>query len=117
MTWLIITGLPDLKDTAVSVGTHYAHLGINVHSFALAILASAVITLMTRMQHATENLGVQLVPAILFGALLASGQLFRSVLDSLFTFAGLWSGHRTAISTGSARWLGGAGQYCRPPSG
>jgi hypothetical protein len=46
----------------------------------LAVVAGLVITLMTRMQHATENLGVQLVPAILFGSLLAAGQLFTRFL-------------------------------------
>jgi formate/nitrite transporter FocA (FNT family) len=102
MTLLIITGLPDLKQTAIAVGSHYAQLGINVHSFALAVLAGAVITLMTRMQHATDNLGVQLVPGILFSALLAIGQLFHCVLDSLFMFAGLWS----QAPYGYLDWLG-----------
>lgn len=93
-TWLIIRAYPSLHDTAREAGSHYADLGINVRSFALAILAGAVITLMTRMQHATDNLGVQLVPAVLFGALLAGGQLFHSILDSLLMF--------TALHTGSA---------------
>jgi formate/nitrite transporter FocA (FNT family) len=103
MTWLIISGIPKLKGTAAEVGGHYAHLGANWRSFALAILAGLVMTLMTRMQHATESLGVKLVPAILFGALLAAGQLFHSVLDSLFMFAGLWSGH---ADYGYLDWLG-----------
>ncbi|MGI8761761.1 MAG: formate/nitrite transporter family protein [Jatrophihabitantaceae bacterium] len=105
VTWLIITARPDLRATAVKVGTHYADLGINIHSFTLAVLAGAAITLMTRMQHASESLGVQLVPAILFGALLAGGQLFHSVLDSLFMFAGLWA----AAPYGYLNWLGAMG--------
>ena len=44
---------------------------------------------MTRMQNASDSLGVKLVPAILFGALLAGGQLFHCVLDSLYMFAAL----------------------------
>jgi formate/nitrite transporter FocA (FNT family) len=102
ISWLIVTARPDLKVTAIEVGTHYAHLGISVRSLALAILAGAVITLMTRMQHATDNLGVQLVPAILFGALLSGGQLFHSVLDSLLMFAALISG----APFGYLDWLG-----------
>ena len=47
---------------------------------------------MTRMQHATDNLGVQLVPAILFGALLAGGELFHCVLDSLFMMGAMFAG-------------------------
>lgn len=92
ITWLIIVARPDLKATAIEVGTHYAELGISARSFALAVLAGAVITLLTRMQHATDNLGVQLVPAILFGSLLSAGQLFHCVLDSLLMFAALISG-------------------------
>ena len=92
MSWLIVEGLPDLKGTARAVGKHYAQLGVNGHSFALAVLAGAVITLMTRMQHSTDSLGVQLVPAVLFGALLAGASLFHCILDSLFMFAALFSG-------------------------
>ncbi len=92
ITWLIMTARPDLKPTAISVGAHYAELGISLRSLALAVLAGAVITLMTRMQHSTDNLGVQLVPAILFGALLSAGQLFHCVLDSLLMFAALIAG-------------------------
>jgi len=105
ITWLIVTGRPDLKETAVEVSAHYFELGFTLHSFVLAVLAGTVITLMTRMQHATDNLGVQLVPAIVFGALLAGGQLFHSVLDSLFMFAGLHSGS----SFGYLDWLGALG--------
>ena len=90
--WILITARPDLKATAIETGTHYAELGATAESFALAVLAGAVITLMTRMQHATESLGVQLVPAILFGALLAGGELFHCVLDSLFMFGALFAG-------------------------
>ncbi len=90
--WILITARPDLRATAIETGTHYAELGATAESFALAVLAGAVITLMTRMQHATESLGVQLVPAILFGALLAGGELFHCVLDSLFMFGALFAG-------------------------
>lgn len=101
MMWILMTARPDLKATAIEVGTTYAELGVNLHSFALAVLAGTVITLMTRMQHATENLGVQLVPAILFGSLLAGGELFHCVLDSLFMFAAMISGADISLGT----WL------------
>lgn len=90
--WIVIVARPDLEATAIEVGTHYAELGVSGRSFALAVLAGAVITLMTRMQHATENLGVQLVPALLFGALLAGAELFHCVLDSLFMMGALFAG-------------------------
>jgi formate/nitrite transporter FocA (FNT family) len=105
ITALIVTGLPDLKPAARTSGAHYAELGQGLRSFCLAVLAGAAITLMTRMQHATDNFGVQIVPAILFGFLLAGGGLFHSVLDSLMMFAGLWSG----ASYGYADWLAAFG--------
>jgi formate/nitrite transporter FocA (FNT family) len=105
MTWLIIEGLPELRPTARAVGEHYAKLGVNLRSFALAVLAGAVITLMTRMQHATESLGVRMVPAVLFGALLVGAGLFHCILDSLFMFCGLWS----HAAYGYADWLVGLG--------
>jgi formate/nitrite transporter FocA (FNT family) len=101
VSWLIIYAMPELRPTAREVGGHYAGLGANAHSLALAVLAGLVITLMTRMQHATDSLGVKIVPAILFGALLSGGQLFHSVLDSLLMFAGLDSG----AHYGYGRWL------------
>ena len=102
---MIITARPDLKSTALETGTHYAELGINLRSLMLAVLAGLVITLMTRMQHGTDSLSVQLVPALLFGSLLAAGQLFHSILDSLFMFAALISG----APFGYADWAGALG--------
>lgn len=90
--WIVMTARPDLEATAIEVGTHYAELGATPRSFALAVLAGAVITLMTRMQHATDNLGVQIVPAILFGSLLAGGELFHCVLDALFMMGAMIAG-------------------------
>jgi formate/nitrite transporter FocA (FNT family) len=106
VAWLLIRAFPELRVTALESGEHYAALGINLTSFALAVLAGMVITLMTRMQHATESLGVQLVPAVLFGALLAAGQLFHCVLDSILMFAALHTGR---APFGYLDWLGALG--------
>ncbi|GGF46219.1 formate transporter [Marmoricola endophyticus] len=92
MAWVVVHARPDLQATARETGTHYADLGVSLESLLLAVLAGAVITLMTRMQHATESLGVQLVPAVLLGSLLAGAELFHCVLDSLFIFAAMFSG-------------------------
>ncbi|MGA8845157.1 MAG: formate/nitrite transporter family protein [Nocardioides sp.] len=104
--WILVSARPDLHETVIEVGTHYAELGVNGESFALAVLAGAVITLMTRMQHATDNLGVQLVPAILFGALLAGAELFHCILDSLFMAGALFAGADFSIFTafGALAW-------------
>ncbi|WP_433294099.1 formate/nitrite transporter family protein [Actinoplanes sp. CA-030573] len=102
VAWLIMQAFPELHPTAVLAGAHYAELGVNLRSFCLAVLAGMVITLMTRMQHSTESLGVRLVPALLFGALLAGGQLFHCVLDSILMFAALIAG----APFGYLDWLG-----------
>jgi formate/nitrite transporter FocA (FNT family) len=106
VAWLIMHAFPQLRATAVEVGSHYAHLGINLRSLCMAVLAGMVITLMTRMQHATENLGVQLVPALLFGSLLAAAGLFHCVLDSIMMFAALIGG---GAPFGYLAWLGALG--------
>ncbi|MFB9377576.1 formate/nitrite transporter family protein [Kineococcus gynurae] len=102
ITGIIMTALPDLATTAVESAQHFVDLGFGAESFALAVLAGAVITLMTRMQHATESLGVKIVPAILLGALLAGGQLLHSVLDSLLIFCALHVG----APFGYGDWVG-----------
>ncbi|NIZ91949.1 formate/nitrite transporter family protein [Kineococcus rubinsiae] len=102
ITWLIVQALPDLHPTVLTSAQHYADLGYDLRSFCLAVLAGAVITLMTRMQHATDSMGVKLVPAVLFGALLAGAQLFHCVLDSLLLFAALHVG----APFGYAHWFG-----------
>jgi formate-nitrite transporter family protein len=106
VAWLLVHAFPQLRSTAIEVGSSYAHLGINLRSLCMAVLAGMVITLMTRMQHATDNLGVQLVPALLFGSLLAAAGLFHCVLDSIMMFAALISG---GAPFGYLDWLGALG--------
>ena len=106
MAAMIIIALPDVRPTAVSTGGHYAHLGVTWESFFLAVLAGAVITLLTRMQHATNSVGVKLVPAVLLSFVLVGAQLFHSVLDSIFMFAGVLTGEATYDY---ADWLGALG--------
>ncbi len=103
---MAMVALPELHKTAITAGAHFAHLGVSWRSFFLAVLAGAVLTLMTRMQHATESLGVQLVPAVVMPFLLVAGQLFHSILDSILMFAGLVTGHATYSWLD---WLGALG--------
>ena len=92
MAAMTVVALPEVREVAVKAGSHYAHLGISWRSFFLAVLAGAVITLLTRMQHATESLGVRLAAALLMSFVLVGAQLFHSVLDSILMFAGLMTG-------------------------
>jgi formate-nitrite transporter family protein len=103
---IAMVALPDLHKAAVTSGAHFAHLGVSWRSFCLAVLAGAVLTLMTRMQHASDSLGVKIVPAVIMPFLLVAGQLFHSVLDSILMFAGLVTGHATY---GWLDWLGALG--------
>jgi formate/nitrite transporter FocA (FNT family) len=105
IAWLIVHAFPQLQTTVVEAGTQYARLGVNVRSFCLAVLAGLVITLMTRMQHGTDSTGVRLVPAVLFGALLAGAQLFHCVLDSILMFGALIAG----APFGYVDWLAALG--------
>jgi formate/nitrite transporter FocA (FNT family) len=92
MAGMIVVALPELRTTAATTGAHYATLGVSWHSLFLAVLAGAVITLMTRMQHSSSNPGVKLVAAVAMPFLLVGAQLFHSVLDSIMMFAGLLGG-------------------------
>lgn len=106
MAGMIVVALPEVHEAAVGAGSHYAHLGVSWRSFFLAVLAGVVITLLTRMQHSTESLGVRLVPAVLMSFVLVGAQLFHSVLDSILMFAGLLTGK---ADYGYLDWLGALG--------
>ena len=103
---IAMVALPELQATAITSGSHYAHLGVSARSFCLAVLGGHGLTLMTRMQHATGSLGVKIVPAVVMPFLLVFGQLFHSVLDSILMFAGLATGH---ADYGWLDWLGALG--------
>ena len=106
MAAMVVIALPEVRAAAVTAGSHYAHLGVSWRSFFLAVLAGTVITLLTRMQHATESLGVQVVPAAVMSFVLVGAQLFHSVLDSILMFAGLLTGD---ADYGYGDWLGALG--------
>jgi formate/nitrite transporter FocA (FNT family) len=106
MAGMIVVALPDVRPAAAEAGAHFAHLGVSWRSFFLAVLAGVAITLLTRMQHATDNLGVKLVPAVAMSFVLVAAQLFHSVLDSLLMFAGLLT---NKADYGYADWLGALG--------
>jgi formate/nitrite transporter FocA (FNT family) len=92
MAAMIAVAIPDLRSTAAMLGRHYATLGVSWRSLLLAVLAGIVITLLTRMQHASDDLGPKLVAGIAMSFLLVAAQLFHSVLDSILMFAGLLGG-------------------------
>jgi len=89
---LIMAGFPQLDHVAAEAGATYVGYGIGWRAFALALLAGAVITLMTWMQHGFESYGVKLVSAVIAGFLLGAGSLNHAIVGSLLMFAGLHTG-------------------------
>jgi formate/nitrite transporter FocA (FNT family) len=92
ISFLVVSAVPDLPETAVEAATHYFELGTNWRAFALAMVGGMLITLMTHLQHATDSDGVRLVPAVAMGFVLGAGQVDHAIVASLVCFAGLQAG-------------------------
>lgn len=101
MTWVAMQAFPELHDTAVEASTAFIDHGITLRAFCLAVLAGAVITLMTRMQNGTESMPVRVFTSVFAGFLLAGLGLSHSILESLLIFCGL---HTGAVSFGYGDW-------------
>lgn len=109
MAGLIAVALPDLRSVAAMLGHHYATLGVSWRSLLLAVLAGIVITLLTRMQHASDDLGPKLVAGVAMSFALVAAQLFHSVLDSILMFTGLLGGQAAYTWSDWAQALGWSG--------
>jgi formate/nitrite transporter FocA (FNT family) len=103
ITWFAMKGFPDLAKTATTSASQFIDAGIGVRSMALGVLAGAVITLMTRMQHGTESEPARITASVACAFVLAGLPLFHSILDSLVIFAALHTGH---TRFGYLDWLG-----------
>jgi formate/nitrite transporter FocA (FNT family) len=104
MAGLVVAAVPELRSTAVEVGSHPATLGINGTAFASAVLGGAIITLMTWMERASESSHGKLIAAVAAAFLLAGARLQHAVVISLEMFAALHVG----APFGYADWLGAA---------
>jgi formate-nitrite transporter family protein len=89
---IIVSGFPDLDDTAVSVARHYPDLGIGWESLAAGIIGGLAITLMTWLQHATESVPARLAAATAIAFVLAAAPLNHVVVVSLEMFGALHAG-------------------------
>jgi formate/nitrite transporter FocA (FNT family) len=101
--WLVVWGYPSLHGQLVESGTHFATAPLNSETIALSVLGGAVMTLLTRMQHGTEDMTAKIVAAVAAAFLLAGGEMFHSILDSLLIFGALHTGDATF---GYGDWLG-----------
>lgn len=102
ITWLMMRAFPDLHETAVTAGTKFATSGWTLQNLCLTVLAGSSITLMTRMQHGTEELVGKIAAAVAGAFLLAGLQMYHSVLDSLLIFCALHTGQ---APFGYLNWL------------
>lgn len=92
VTLIVITGFPDLEETAVTVATHYTDLGIGWEAFAAAILGGLVITLMTWLQNATDSVPAKIAVATAVAFILAAAPLNHVIVVSLELFSALHAG-------------------------
>lgn len=93
--WLVVWGYPALHADLVKSATHFATATVSAETVALALLGGAVMTLLTRMQHGTDDMIAKIVAAVVAGFLLAGTEMFHSILDSLLIFGALHTGDAT----------------------
>lgn len=107
VTLLVVQGFPQLRGTALELGTFYGTLGLGVRSAALGLLGGLAITLMTYMQHTTESLGAKLIAAVSTAFVLGAGSLNHAIVSSLLMFAALHTGEASfgyLDYAGAAAW-------------
>ncbi|MGN6783256.1 MAG: formate/nitrite transporter family protein [Marmoricola sp.] len=92
MMWLIVWAFPDLHGQLVESASVYATAPFGGRMICLTILAGAVMTLLTRMQHGTDDVPAKIVAAVAAAFLLVGAELFHSILDSLLIFGALHTG-------------------------
>lgn len=90
--WLIVVAYPSLQSTLVETATKFATAPVDGETIALTILAGASMTLLTRMQHGTDDMTAKMVAAVAVAFLLAGTGMFHSILDSLLIFGALHTG-------------------------
>lgn len=103
MMGIVIGAVPRLRDTAVQeVSIHFIELGIGWISFSSAVLAGAIMTLMTWMERGTRSMLGKLTAAVAAAFLLAGTPALHSIVSSLEMFAALQVG----APFGYLDWLG-----------
>ena len=100
--WLMVVAYPSMHATLVDTASGYATAPLSLETIALAAFGGATITLMTRMQHGTDDMMAKIVAAMIGGFLLAGTGLFHSILDSLLIFGAIHTGD---ASFGYADWV------------
>src|SRR3954470_17203235 len=99
---LVMMAFPPLRAVAVHTGEHPISLGATKEGMASAVLAGAVITLMTWMEQSTESVPAKVLSAWAIAFLLAAAPLHHVIVISVEIFAGLHAG----APYGYQDWLG-----------
>lgn len=89
---LAMSAFPDLRATAVEIAVHPIGLGITAAAFADAVLAGAVITLMTWMERSTDSVPAKLLAAVSIAFVLVAAPLQHAIVLSAEAFAALHAG-------------------------
>jgi formate/nitrite transporter FocA (FNT family) len=90
--WLVVVAYPSMDKTLVEIASTYANAPFSVETVALSVIGGATITLMTRMQHGTDDMMAKVVAAIIGAFLLAGTGMFHSILNSLLIFGAIHTG-------------------------
>ncbi len=100
---LIVVGFPELHEIMLDKGRVYAEVGLGWRSLALAVLAGAAMTLLTRMHNGTDDDVARSIATVAVAFVIAGTGVLHSVLDSLVMFGAILSGSPTV---GYLDWLG-----------
>ncbi|QWC85786.1 formate/nitrite transporter family protein [Nocardioidaceae bacterium] len=90
--WLVVIAFPGLHESLIELASEYVLVGFGARGMALAVLAGAAMTLLTRMQAGTGDITGKMGAAIAIAFLLVGTGLFHSILDSLLIFGALHTG-------------------------
>jgi len=89
---LIVTGLPELHGLLIRRGEEFASTSVGWGPLALAVLAGAALTLMTRMHNGTEDETARTVATVAIAFVVAGTGVLHSVLDGLLLFGAILTG-------------------------
>lgn len=98
---IVVVAEPRLGRVATEVAGHFVGREIGWGTFASAVLAGAMMTLMTWMERGSPAFVGKLVAAVIAGFVLSAAPLLHSIVTSLEHFAALWSGAPWGVGT----WL------------
>lgn len=106
LAWLVVVALPALHTTAGELSREFVDRPLDLETFALAVLAGAAITLLTRMQNGTEDDVAKIVAAVAIAFVIVGGGLLHSVLDTLVVFVAVHAGEPGVSLAAWLPWFG-----------